>query len=40
MKNFDNYQEQVSGWMTNVNAKIMLLENNYKMLKTQINDEK
>lgn len=35
-KKFEGFQTNVEGWMKNVNAQLLLLETNFKVLKGQV----
>ncbi len=39
-KKFDGFQNQVEGWMKNVNAQMTLMESNFKILKAQVSQNK
>lgn len=39
-KKFEGFQNQVEGWMKNVNAQMVLMESNFKVLKAQVAQNK
>jgi len=38
-KKFEGFQNQVEGWMKNVNAQMVLMESNFKVLKAQVGNK-
>ena len=38
-KKFEGFQNQVEGWMKNVNAQMVLMESNFKVLKAQVSNK-